>query len=914
MRRPGVWVANGTPGDSAKMVSWRPGALTSFYDYLSANRVLDYKTQHPEVPIIVRFQHPQQWHQDPTSHARAHADMIASKWPDLRAMDPYVYFANELNLHYENGDSDVGRQPQYESREFYQKYASWVKLTADQIKQRVPEMKLVCPPFAFGHHEDGAPDDSGNPKEGWAGYDYLADVVHSHFADLITFHAYWGHSGGSVHDWLYDATQSSWYAFRWRRVLNLFERRYNLRARLIIDEAGNFGASDGDFTDQIMYHARQCLADSRVLAVTYFLWEDPSRSPGNLPNAWAQRCRNLDDHIGRLSAMPDVTPEPGLPAPSPLPPSVPAPPAAAPLIRVLMPDGTVQALDLEEYVRGVVPTEMPSSWPLEALKVQAVAARSYALVAAKRPRHGPDADVCSTTHCQAYNPSRVKPSTDQAVQATKGQVMLYQGELATAYYSANCGGHTRANEAVWSGPPVPYLRPVSCINPGPKNGHGVGMCQWGAHDMAARGDDYAAILKHYYTGVTISTAPALPPTPSPSPSPPTGSAVIHGVVADQAGRPRANVRLRLIRTGWSSETVSGPDGKYSFQQLSAGVYSLLAVAYAVRQDGLTLADGQELVLNLTIQVSQGEKWAMEIVRRPGLPVLAGSLPRAGIEVTLMTPVDSTLTTLSGSKRQYGVGGFEFWAAQIGTYVLRFLDQVFEVTMDGQLTQVTFTEGPVKTGEGVISGRLRDQFGRTLAGRQITLTGTGLSRTANTDSSGAYRFASVPAGTFTLAVTGTQLTRSVTSDGRSPLTVDLTLPSTPSASASQWLMKVARTPGPSILAGSMPEAGVTLTITPPTGSAVEVVSGSQPTYGAGGFETPAPARGVYTLRFLDQTFKLQLDGQFTRVTFIQGGTLPPPESQVRLVSKLLPATQANTLLQYLETNAQTRGIFSLEQPS
>jgi len=270
--------------------------------------VPDYKKQHPEIPVIVRFQHPRNWHQDPTASARHLGEMVASKWPDLKDMDPYVYFANEVNLHYENGDNNVSNQPLYESREFYKRYANWVKMTADRIKQRAPRMKLVCPPFAFGHHEDGAPDDNGNPTEGWAGYDYLADTIRSHFANIITFHAYWGHASGSVHEWLYDPTLSSWYAFRWRRVLNLFQRRYGIRARVLIDEAGNMRASDPDFTDQIMYHASQCLADERVMAVTYFLWQDPTNHPGNVMNSWVQSCANPNHHIARLATMPDIIP------------------------------------------------------------------------------------------------------------------------------------------------------------------------------------------------------------------------------------------------------------------------------------------------------------------------------------------------------------------------------------------------------------------------------------------------------------------------------------------------------------------------------------------------------------------------------------------------------------------------------
>jgi hypothetical protein len=146
-------------------------------------------------------------------------------------------------------------------------------------------------------------------------------------------------------------------------VLKLFENRYGIQARVLIDEAGNFGADDPDFTDQIIYHATECLSDPRVMAVTYFLWEDPTNSPGNIPNSWVQRCLNLDDHIARLAAMPPVEVQP-----------------PGPTIRVLFSDGTVQEMLVEEYLRAVVPAEMYASWPMEALKAGAVASRSYAML------------------------------------------------------------------------------------------------------------------------------------------------------------------------------------------------------------------------------------------------------------------------------------------------------------------------------------------------------------------------------------------------------------------------------------------------------------------------------------------------------------------------------------------------------
>ena len=879
MRRPGLWLANGMPTDVNKMYSCRPAAVTSFFDYLAGNRVFDYKSQNPDVHVVIRFQHPQNWHEDPTASARWLGNQVASKWPELRPLDPYVYFANEMNLHYENGDPDPGNQWKYETPQFYESYADWVRMTANVIKQQVPEMKLVCPPFASGHHEDGAPDWNGVPTEGWAGYDYLADTIRDYFDSILAYHTYWGHAGGSVREWLYDAEESSWYAFRYRRVLRLFENRYGFIPEIIIDEAGNFGASDPDFTDQIIYHATECLSDGQIIAVTYFLWEDPTNSPGNIPNSWVQRCLNLDDHVARLAAMPPVEIVP-----------------PGPTIRVLLSDGTVEEMLVEEYLRAVVPAEMYASWPLEALKVQAVAARSFAMYAKEHPRH-PNADICADTHCQAYNPDRIHPNSDEAVRLTAGEVVLYQEQLANTLYSANCGGHTLNNEDAFGSEtftpsPVPYLRGVPCINPGPVNGHRVGMCQWGTHDFAQRGDDYVTILKHYYTGVNLSTEL------------PTETGIIRGTVYDQAGRALADVRLRLSRTGWSQGTVSGPDGAYTYTNLAPTIYSLLAVDYGTQIDALALTPGQEMVVNMVIQVPS-EGWTMQIERKPGLSLIVGIMPRAGIEVTIVDPFGNVIRTLSGSKPEYGAGGWEIWAPQVGTYRILFLDQAFEVPMNGQYTVLTFHESEAPQEQGVIRGVLHDYGGVPQPGWQISLIGSSGSRTTTTDPYGNYHFHGLSAGTYTLRVLNTNVAETVQSDGLTPVTVDLTLPPPPSE---DWIMEVSRGSGLPLITASMPQAGILVTVTDPFGNAVQVVSGSKPEYGAGGWEVYATQTGTYTIRFLDQTFTLPMSGQYTHLTFRRGVQM---QAQARLVSHSMSFSQADALLQHCESHESTRGVFTLE---
>jgi len=125
----------------------------------------------------------------------------------------------------------------------------------------------------------------------------------------------------------------------------------------------------------------------------------------------------------------------------------------------------VNVLDIETYLRGVVPSEMPTTYPMEALKAQAVAARGQAL--AKAGRHKREGfDLCATQHCQVYGGATSEAeSTNSAVTMTWGQVLEYEGRLANTLYSSNCGGYTANNEDYWPDQkPIPYLRSVPDFN------------------------------------------------------------------------------------------------------------------------------------------------------------------------------------------------------------------------------------------------------------------------------------------------------------------------------------------------------------------------------------------------------------------------------------------------------------------
>ena len=120
----------------------------------------------------------------------------------------------------------------------------------------------------------------------------------------------------------------------------------------------------------------------------------------------------------------------------------------------------VNVIDLESYLYGVVPGEMPSDWHMEALKAQAVTARTYAIRnKLKFSEYG--YDVCDTVMSQVYQGvDSENARTNQAVNETKGLVILYNGELARIYYSADAGGMTQSFAEIF-GENIPYLQSVN---------------------------------------------------------------------------------------------------------------------------------------------------------------------------------------------------------------------------------------------------------------------------------------------------------------------------------------------------------------------------------------------------------------------------------------------------------------------
>ncbi len=266
-------------------------------------------------------------------------------------------------------------------------------------------------------------------------------------------------------------------------------------------------------------------------------------------------------------------------------------------------ENEVKSVALEEYLVGVVSAEMPASFELEAIKAQAVAARSYAVYKQNSPQNEkhPDAEVCTDfSHCKAYktmekaradwgkNAEKYEKKIKDAVSLTKSEIITYEGDAALAvFHSQSGGGRTENSKDVWGGT-VPYL--VSVESHGEENapnfyssadvsfgefqkiisaenalakvdspsdigeislsdggavksiiiggqsftgskirslfnlrsacftitansenvhfevlgyGHGVGMSQYGANELAKEGYTYDKILLHYYTGTKL---------------------------------------------------------------------------------------------------------------------------------------------------------------------------------------------------------------------------------------------------------------------------------------------------------------------------------------------------------------------------------------------------------------------------
>ena len=193
--------------------------------------------------------------------------------------------------------------------------------------------------------------------------------------------------------------------------------------------------------------------------------------------------------------------EPIIPAPTrtPIPVDIDFTKVHRTYVKVFLTDeGEVRDMLLEEYILGVVSGEMPASYSLEAVKAQAVAARTYTLYSIQHGgcKTNPNADICtSSSCCQTYNSEKRMHDKwgDQypyyhsviakAVMDTAGEVMLYKGKIIDAMYHGASGGWTENSENVYSNT-IPYLRSVE--SPHEIGSRQIGLVTYGREEFAKK--------------------------------------------------------------------------------------------------------------------------------------------------------------------------------------------------------------------------------------------------------------------------------------------------------------------------------------------------------------------------------------------------------------------------------------------
>ncbi len=207
----------------------------------------------------------------------------------------------------------------------------------------------------------------------------------------------------------------------------------------------------------------------------------------------------------------------------------------------------INIVDLEDYLKSVVPSEISTRAPKAAVEAQAIAARTYAIRNIDRHLKKTSYNLCDTVHCQAYfGISKEDTKHNEAIKATEGKILVYSDTPANTVYHSNCGGYIISSQAAWGGQPVPYLIGhydgikgkksfceygksflsrqsdivlpektkrlvigVTAHNSKKKThsnyGHRVGMCQDGAIGMALIGYSCSNILGFYYPKTKIET-------------------------------------------------------------------------------------------------------------------------------------------------------------------------------------------------------------------------------------------------------------------------------------------------------------------------------------------------------------------------------------------------------------------------
>lgn len=171
--------------------------------------------------------------------------------------------------------------------------------------------------------------------------------------------------------------------------------------------------------------------------------------------------------------------------------------------------GEVENLDLDEYLLGVVSSEMPASFELEALKAQAVVARTYTIYKITEGKKHENADICDDSNCcQAWISKENRLSKwnenereanwikiEEAVNSTKGKIVTYEGKPINAFFHSNSGGTTDTATNVWGGSNYPYLQSVETS--------GEDSYTQYSSEVILNKDEFVNKLKEYHSDIQI---------------------------------------------------------------------------------------------------------------------------------------------------------------------------------------------------------------------------------------------------------------------------------------------------------------------------------------------------------------------------------------------------------------------------
>ena len=266
----------------------------------------------------------------------------------------------------------------------------------------------------------------------------------------------------------------------------------------------------------------------------------------------------------------------------------------------------INMVGLEQYLYGVVPSEMPFTWLHEALKAQAVVARSYALATRRTGAF----DLYPDTRSQVYlGIEHEKPSTNSAVNDTAGQVVLYEGEVAKTFFFSTSGGRTASAEDVW-GEPVPYL--VSVPDP---------------YDSISPHHDWGPLV---FTGVTLAKKMKM-----------------KGRVVDLQPEVNSSGRIKVLNVVGTQGTLAmqGSDLRKRLglrsTWFSVGVLSLTAPPQPVVYGGRGKLTGVARGLTQTVlQRLEGDKWT---------DVATVESDKDGVVTALVKPTVTSRYRLSSGK-------------------------------------------------------------------------------------------------------------------------------------------------------------------------------------------------------------------------------------------------------------------------